>query len=215
RSARGGFDLEKIIDFINENKINQLYIIGGDGTHRGAVRIATECMARDMDVAVAGVPKTIDNDVDIIDRSFGFLTSVEAAQLAVESATTEARCAIPNGVGVVKLMGRSSGFIAAFATLASGDVDLCLVPESNIVLEGPKGCLPHVMKRVKEKGYAVVVVAEGAGEELLGQTGEMDATGHKKHPPIGPFMQKQIDKYFTDRGEVCNVKYIDPSYMIR
>eukprot|EP00752_Nemacystus_decipiens_P004747 g4324.t2 len=214
-SARGGFDLDKIIDFINKNEINQVYIIGGDGTHRGAVRIATECMARNMNVAVAGVPKTIDNDVDIIDRSFGFLTSVEAAQHAIDSATTEARCAVPNGVGVVKLMGRSSGFIAAFATLASGDVDLCLVPESDIVLEGPKGCLPHVMKRVKEKGYAVVVVAEGAGEELLGQTGETDATGHKTHPPIGPFMKTRIEKYFTDRGEVCNVKYIDPSYMIR
>ncbi|CAM9190623.1 unnamed protein product [Pylaiella littoralis] len=214
-SARGGFDLEKIIDFINNNEINQLYIIGGDGTHRGALRIATECMARNMNVAVAGVPKTIDNDVDIIDRSFGFMTSVEAAQHAIDSATTEARCNVPNGVGVVKLMGRSSGFIAAFATLASGDVDLCLVPESDIVLEGPKGCLPHVMARVKEKGYAVVVVAEGAGENLLGQTGEMDATGHKKHPPIGPFMQKCIEEYFTERGEVCTVKYIDPSYMIR
>ncbi|CBJ33175.1 pyrophosphate-dependent phosphofructose kinase [Ectocarpus siliculosus] len=149
-SARGGFDLDKIIDFINDNQINQLYIIGGDGTHRGAVRIATECMARDMNVAVAGVPKTIDNDVDIIDRSFGFQTSVEAAQHAIESATTEARCAIPNGVGVVKLMGRSSGFIAAMATLASGDVDLCLVPESDIVLDGPRGCLPHIMKRVRD-----------------------------------------------------------------
>ncbi|CAB1107423.1 unnamed protein product [Ectocarpus sp. CCAP 1310/34] len=214
-SARGGFDLDKIIDFINKKKINQLYIIGGDGTHRGAVRIATECMARDMNVAVAGVPKTIDNDVDIIDRSFGFQTSVEAAQHAIESATTEARCAIPNGVGVVKLMGRSSGFIAAMATLASGDVDLCLVPECDIVLDGPRGCLPHIMKRVKEKGYAVVVVAEGAGEEILGETGETDATGHKKFPEIGPFMKTCIEKYFSDQGEVCNVKYIDPSYMIR
>jgi 6-phosphofructokinase 1 len=127
-------------------------------------------------VSVTGIPKTIDNDVDHIDRSFGFQTSVEAAQDAIRTAKTEARCNLPNGIGIVKLMGRSSGFIAAFATLGSGDVDLCLVPEVPIILEGDLGCLPHLYKRVKEKGYAVIVVAEGAGEDILGTSAEVSCS---------------------------------------
>lgn len=184
-SSRGGFDIETIISFLNRYKINQLYVIGGDGTHRGALTISSECFARQMNVAVVGIPKTIDNDVDLIDRSFGFTTSVETAQAAIISAKTEARCNLPNGIGIVKLMGRSSGFIAAHATLASGDVDLCLVPEVEIVLEGADGCLPFLQKRVEQQGHAVVVVAEGAGEELLGVSTEKDAGGNRKLPPIG------------------------------
>ena len=114
-----------------------------------------------MNVAVAGIPKTIDNDVDYIDRSFGFLSSVEAALDAIRCAKTEASCNLPNGIGIVKLMGRSAGFIAAHATLGSADVDLCLLPEVPIVLEGESGCLLFLYRRVKQKGYAVVVVAEG------------------------------------------------------
>ena len=118
-----------------------------------------------MNVAVAGIPKTIDNDVDYIDHSFGFSSAVEAAQVAIRSAKIEAICNKPNGIGIVKLMGRSAGFIAAHATMSSSDVDLCLVPEVPLVLEGPTGCLPHLRRRVREQGYAVVVVAEGAGED--------------------------------------------------
>jgi len=132
-SSRGGFDLEKIIAFLEESGVNQLYIIGGDGTHRGANKVAMECIARGMNVSVAGIPKTIDNDIGLIDRSFGFQTSVEAAQNAIQAAKVEATCNIPRGIGIVKLMGRSSGFIASHATLSSNDVDLCLVPEVPIV----------------------------------------------------------------------------------
>lgn len=184
-SARGGFDIEVILSFLEQNRINQLYVIGGDGTHRAANIIAETCFERHKNIAVVGIPKTIDNDVDIIDRSFGFTTSVEAAQAAIISAKTEARCAMPNGVGIVKLMGRSAGFIAVHATLASGDVDLCLVPEVATVLDGENGCLPFLYKRVKEQGHAVVVVAEGAGEDLLGQSTEVDKGGNRKLPPIG------------------------------
>lgn len=184
-SARGGFDLDKIIAFLIDNRINQLYVIGGDGTHRGAMSLSQECLRRKLNISVAGIPKTIDNDVDLIDRSFGFQTSVEAAQAAIQSAKIEARCNIPNGVGVVKLMGRSAGFIAVHACLGSGDIDLCLVPEIPIVLEGQDGYLPFLLRRVLEKGHAVVVVAEGAGEELLGENAEKDAGGNKKLPPIG------------------------------
>ena len=168
-----------------------------------------------MNVAVAGIPKTIDNDVDYIDRSFGFESAVEAAQVAIRSAKTEAICNMPNGVGIVKLMGRSAGYIAAHATMASGDVDLCLVPEVPIVLKGEQGCLPHIMRRVKEQGYAVIVVAEGAGEDVLGTSAETDASGNKKLPPIGTFMKSQVEEFFKENGSVATVKYIDPSYTVR
>jgi len=214
-SSRGGFDIDKICKFIKSKKIKQLYVIGGDGTHRGAFKIHETCMERGLNVSVAGIPKTIDNDVDYLDRSFGFITSVEAAQAAIRAAKVEASCNLPNGIGIVKLMGRSSGFIAAHATLGSGDVDLCLVPEVPIVLEGTTGCLPHLWNRVKKKGYAVVVVAEGAGEELLGASTETDASGNKKLPQIGEFMKTKINEYFKEQGENATVKYIDPSYMIR
>lgn len=214
-SSRGGFDIGMICKFIKSKKIKQLYVIGGDGTHRGAFKIHETCMERGLNVSVAGIPKTIDNDVDYLDRSFGFITSVEAAQAAIRAAKVEASCNLPNGIGIVKLMGRSSGFIAAHATLGSGDVDLCLVPEVPIVLEGTMGCLPHLWNRVKKKGYAVVVVAEGAGEELLGASTETDASGNKKLPQIGEFMKTKINEYFKEQGENATVKYIDPSYMIR
>lgn len=214
-SSRGGFDLEKILAFIAKMKIKQLYVIGGDGTHRGAFKIHEGCMEKGMNVAVAGIPKTIDNDIDHIDRSFGFQSAVEAAQDAIRCAKTEAACNLPNGVGIVKLMGRSAGFIAAHATLGSGDVDLCLVPEVPTVLEGDIGCLPHIYERVKQKGYAVIVVAEGAGEEILGTSTETDASGNKKLPAIGEFMKKATEQYFKKLGETATVKYIDPSYMVR
>jgi 6-phosphofructokinase 1 len=214
-SSRGGFDLEKIIGFLLEYQIDQLYIIGGDGTHRGANKVAFECISRGLNISVAGIPKTIDNDIDVIDRSFGFLTSVEMAQSAIASAKVEARCNLPNGIGVVKLMGRSAGFIAAYATLASGDVDLCLIPEVDIEVEGPNSCLTHLRERVKAQGYAVVVVAEGAGEELLGQNTEKDSGGNRKLPKIGEFVKDQVIKNFEQAGSSATVKYIDPSYMIR
>ena len=214
-SSRGGFDIEKIMDFLQENRINQLYIIGGDGTHRGANKIADEAISRGFNISVVGIPKTIDNDIDLIDRSFGFQTSVEAAQDAIRSAKTEAMCNRPNGIGIVKLMGRSAGFVAVHSSLSSGDVDLCLIPEQPIVLEGEKGCLPFILQRVRTNGHAVIVVAEGAGEELLGTSNEKDAGGNRKLPKIGEFMKDTLAGYFKANGLEATIKYIDPSYMIR
>lgn len=213
-SNRGGFDQDKIIDFLTKYGVSQVYVVGGDGTHRAANKISEECRRRKLAVAVAGVPKTIDNDVDLLDRSFGFNTAVEEAQRAIRSAATEARC-VPNGIGVVKLMGRSAGFIAAHASLSSGDVNLCLIPEIPIELDGPRSCLDHLERVVEEQGHGVVVVAEGAGEELLGESVEADAGGNKKLPPIGAFMKDRIQEHFAKKGKDCTVKYIDPSYMIR
>ena len=167
-----------------------------------------------MRLSVAGVPKTIDNDVDLLDRSFGFNTSVEEAQRAIRSAKTEASC-VPNGIGIVKLMGRSAGFISAHATLSSGDVNLCLVPEVPIVLTGQDGCLAHIEHVLERQGHAVIVVAEGAGEELLGECTEVDAGGNKKLPPIGEFLKRKVTDHFNGMGKTVTVKYIDPSYMIR
>eukprot|EP00746_Dinoflagellata_sp_MGD_P142503 gnl/MRDRNA2_/MRDRNA2_75462_c0_seq1.p1 gnl/MRDRNA2_/MRDRNA2_75462_c0~~gnl/MRDRNA2_/MRDRNA2_75462_c0_seq1.p1 ORF type:complete len:546 (-),score=93.55 gnl/MRDRNA2_/MRDRNA2_75462_c0_seq1:36-1673(-) len=213
--SRGGFDIEKIIAFLKVNKINMLFIVGGDGTHRGAFKISQECAARGLNVSVAGVPKTIDNDMAIIDQSFGFQSAVEAAQIAIKTAKTEAAGNMPNGVGVVKLMGRSAGFIAAYATLGSGDVDLCLIPEIPLVLDGENGCLPYLERVIAQKGHALVVVAEGAGEDVLGQSAEVDAGGNRKLPKIGEFMVKKITDHFNTKGLEATVKYIDPSYIIR
>lgn len=162
-----------------------------------------------------GIPKTIDNDIDYLDRSFGFQSAVEAACAAIRVAKTEAVCNLPNGIGIVKLMGRSAGFIAAHATMASCDVDLCLVPEVPIQLDGENGCLPHLMQRVKHQGFAVIVVAEGAGEDVLGTSTETDASGNKKLPAIGEFMKKAVTDYFEKHGQTATVKYIDPSYTVR
>ena len=140
---------------------------------------------------------------------------MEAAQASIRTAKTEAMCNVPNGVGVIKLMGRSAGFLAAFAALGSGDVDAVLIPEVPIVLDGPDGILPFIRKRVQEQQYAVVAVAEGAGENLLGESQEKDAGGNKKLPKIGHYMKEQIQNYFAEQGEEATVKYIDPSYTVR
>lgn len=215
RSSRGGFDIDKIIEFLTSRDISQLYVIGGDGTHRGAYAIHKACQERNLNIAVAGIPKTIDNDVDYIDRSFGFQSAVEAAQHAIHTAKTEAMCTVPNGIGVVKLMGRSAGFLAAFAALGSGDVDLVLVPEVPIVLDGSDGILPFMRRRIKEQGYVVVVLAEGAGEELVGISDEVDAGGNKAKPEIAPFLVEKIKDYFANYDETTSIKYIDPSYTVR
>jgi 6-phosphofructokinase 1 len=215
RSSRGGFDMEKILQFLRDYDIQQLYVIGGDGTHRGAYAIHQACIEEEMNISIAGIPKTIDNDVDYIDRSFGFASAVEAAQAGIRTAKTEAMCNVPNGIGIIKLMGRSAGFLAAFAALGSGDVDLVLIPEVPIVMDGPDGILPYIRKRVKEHKYAVVVVAEGAGEELLGKSTVVDAGGNRARPMVGEFIKDAIADYFESFDEEATIKYIDPSYTVR
>ncbi|KAH0979247.1 hypothetical protein GBA52_006424 [Prunus armeniaca] len=168
RTSRGGHDTNKIVDNIQDRGINQVYIIGGDGTQKGAALIYKEVEKRGLQVAVAGIPKTIDNDIAVIDKSFGFDTAVEEAQRAINAAHVEVE-SVENGVGIVKLMGRYSGFIALYATLASRDVDCCLVPESPFYLEGQGGLFEFVEERLKENGHVVIVLAEGAGQEYVAQ----------------------------------------------
>lgn len=225
-SNRGGHDMDVILAFLRSRGVNQVYIVGGDGTHRGAHAISTRCLELGLPVSIAAIPKTIDNDVDLIDRSFGFDTAFAEAQRAIQSAKVEASC-IEGGIGIVKLMGRHAGFIAAHATLASGDVDVCLVPEVPVVLEGPLGVLTHVRATLKRKRSVVIVVAEGAAEDILeaemikkGIPIEVDAGGNKKLPAVGAWLQGKVKDYMATAGEggkPMNHKiiYIDPSYMIR
>ncbi|KAK4412564.1 ATP-dependent 6-phosphofructokinase [Sesamum alatum] len=214
-TSRGGHDTMKIVDSIQDRGINQVYIIGGDGTQKGAALIYEEIRRRGLKVVVAGIPKTIDNDIPVIDRSFGFDTAVEEAQRAINAAHVEAESA-ENGIGVVKLMGRYSGFIAMYATLASRDVDCCLIPESPFYLDGEGGLLEYIDKRLKENGHMVIVIAEGAGQELLTAKNEQDASGNKLLQDVGLWISQQIKEHFSKRTKSpITLKYIDPTYMIR
>ncbi|XWS47709.1 hypothetical protein CRYUN_Cryun13aG0007400 [Craigia yunnanensis] len=194
-TSRGGHDTQKIVDNIHDRGINQVYIIGGDGTQRGAAQIYEEVEKRGLQVAVAGIPKTIDNDIAVIDKSFGFDTAVEEAQRAINAAHVEVE-SVENGIGIVKLMGRYSGFIAMFATLASRDVDCCLIPESPFYLEGKGGLFEFIEERLKENGHIVMVVAEGAGQEYVAQSmhgiDEKDASGNRLLLDVGLWLTQNI-----------------------
>ncbi|XP_042518609.1 ATP-dependent 6-phosphofructokinase 3-like [Macadamia integrifolia] len=218
-TSRGGHNTQKIVDSIQDRGINQVYIIGGDGTQKGAFLIFQEIKRRGLKVAVAGIPKTIDNDIPVIDKSFGFDTAVEEAQRAINAAHVEAE-SIENGVGVVKLMGRNSGFIAMYATLASRDVDCCLIPESPFYLEGPGGLFEFMEKRLKESGHMVIVIAEGAGQDLVSESmksmDQKDASGNKLLQDVGLWISEKIKDHFKKKCKLSiNLKYIDPTYMIR
>ncbi|MCR5289883.1 MAG: ATP-dependent 6-phosphofructokinase [Treponema sp.] len=213
-SRGGGNRVVDIVDCIERQNINQIYIIGGDGTQRGALDIANEVERRHMKVSVIGIPKTVDNDLEFIDRSFGFETAVQKAKDAVSSIHMEAHSQI-NGIGLVKLMGRESGFIATQTALASHEANFCLIPEVPFDLDGPNGFLHYLEKRLVARGHAVIIVAEGAGQDLLNATGQKDASGNKKLADIGVYLRDQINTYFEKKGIHINQKYIDPGYEIR
>ncbi|KAG7545309.1 Phosphofructokinase superfamily [Arabidopsis suecica] len=215
-TSRGGHDTSKIVDNIQDREINQVYIIGGDGTQKGASAIYKEIRRRGLKVAVAGIPKTIDNDIPVIDKSFGFDTAVEEAQRAINAAHVEAT-SVENGIGMVKLMGRYSGFIAMYATLASRDVDCCLIPESPFYLEGKGGLYEFIAKRLRENGHMVIVIAEGAGQDLVAESiDQQDASGNKLLKDVGLWMSLKIKEHFAKQSVMdITLKYIDPTYMIR
>jgi 6-phosphofructokinase 1 len=214
-SSRGGGNrTSDIVDTIERLNLNMLFTIGGDGTQKGALAIAEEIERRGLKISIIGVPKTIDNDLAFIQRSFGFETAVAEATHAVTSAHTEAHSAI-NGIGLVKVMGRDSGFIAAHTALASHDVNFVLVPEVPFELEGEGGFLDSLHKRLERRAHAVVVVAEGAGQELLEVEKANDASGNAKLGDIGLYIKDKIQEYFKKTEMTVNLKYIDPSYIIR
>jgi 6-phosphofructokinase 1 len=214
-TSRGSQDPDEIVDCLERLNIGVLFVIGGDGTLRGAMTIAERVRERGGRIAVVGIPKTIDNDIPFIDQSFGFQTAFAEATKSIRSAHVEAK-ASPHGVGLVKLMGRHSGFIACYAALAEPDANYVLIPEVPFALDGPGGFLAHLARRVRERDHAVIVVAEGAGQDLVpAEEAGVDASGNKKLHDIGLFLRRRITDHFAAEGLELNLKYIDPSYAIR
>jgi len=214
-SSRGPQDIDKIVDSLERMNIGLLFMIGGDGTLTAASRITDRIANRGLKIGVVGVPKTIDNDIYMVSRSFGFDTAVDVATSAIISASNEAE-GYPNGIGLIKLMGRHSGFIAATAVLAQQDVNFVLIPEVDFDLEGPNGLLNALEKRLSERKHAVIVVAEGAGQKFFeSEKNERDASGNIKLKDIGIYLKGAIGAYFAGKGIDVSIKYIDPSYMIR
>ncbi|HSC86195.1 MAG TPA: ATP-dependent 6-phosphofructokinase [Polyangiaceae bacterium] len=213
-SSRGDQDPEKMVDMLEALGLNMLFVIGGDGTIRGAQSIAREVKKRGLSIGVVGVPKTIDNDIHFIDRSFGFESAYSAAVDVIRAARVEATGA-KDGIGLVKLMGRHSGFVACNAVLASAGVDLVLIPENHLALDGDRGVLAFVERVLNRQGHAVIVVAEGAAHDLLSSAGERDKSGNRKLGDVGTFLRDRLNRHFAEVGREVTLKYIDPSYTIR
>lgn len=210
----GGKEVKQIVDAMERLNLNMLFSIGGDGTQRGSLDIANEIKRRGLKIAVVGIPKTVDNDFSFIQRSFGFDTAVSKAVEAVTAAHMEAHSQI-NGIGLVKVMGRESGFIAAHTALASHEVNFVLIPEVPFDLEGPNGLMAHLEKRLEHRKHAVILVAEGACQDILSTENQKDASGNQKFGDVGFYLRDKIEAHFEKKGVEINLKYIDPSYTIR
>ncbi len=214
-SSRGPVDIPNAVENLMQRGINILFTVGGDGTQRGGNAIFQEARRRGHALAVVGVPKTIDNDVGFVTRTFGYLTAVEEACRVLDCAHTESR-SVRGGIGLVKLMGRHAGFITAGATVASQDVNFALIPEVPFALEGPRGFLAALKDRIQDRAHAVIAVAEGAGQNLLRTaTADCDASGNVKLQDIGLFLRDRIEAYFKAEGIPMVMRYFDPSYQIR
>lgn len=216
-SSRGPQDPSEMVDFLVKNGINILFAIGGDGTQRGALAVTEEAKRRGLDISVIGIPKTIDNDISLVERSFGFDTAYSIATDVLVSAHAEAEGAY-NGIAIVKLMGRHSGFLTCTATLACGEVNFAFIPEIPFVSDPPNGFLPALEKRILKRHHALIVVAEGTGQECMEEETKQigtDDSGNKRLADIGIYMHKRVDEYFAERGIPVKVVYIDPSYYVR
>ncbi|WP_430933590.1 ATP-dependent 6-phosphofructokinase [Saccharicrinis sp. 156] len=214
-TSRGPVDIALAVNNLIKRKINILFVVGGDGTQRGAYELLKEAKKRGYPLSVVGVPKTIDNDVPFVSQTFGYNTAIEEASKVLDRAHTEAR-SVENGISLVKLMGRHAGFITAGATMASQDVNFALVPEVPFKMEGPKGFLAALKKRIQNRAHALIVVAEGAGQDLIENTHpEIDASGNIKSKDIGLYLSESIIKYFKKEQIPIVMRYMDPSYIVR
>lgn len=214
-SSRGAQDIDAVVDCMERMNIGLLFMIGGDGTLRAADQLADKISERGLKISVVGIPKTIDNDIHMVSRSFGFDTAVDVATQAIVGAHNEA-LGYPNGIGLIKLMGRYSGFIAATASLAQQDVNFVLIPEVDFDLHGPEGFLAALEERLCLRKHAVIVVAEGAGQKFFeNMKDERDESGNIRLKDIGIYLKNEIIKYFKEKDIEINLKYIDPSYTIR
>jgi 6-phosphofructokinase 1 len=213
-SSRGPQPVDLMVNTLLKERIDIFFAIGGDGTLRGAQAIHQEIEKRGLPISIIGVPKTIDNDIDLLSRTFGFDTAVSEAVEAIRCAHTEA-LALVNGIGIVKLMGRHSGFVAASAAVAEADANFVLVPEVPFELEGPKGFLQALEQRLQRRHHALIVVAEGAGQNLFEEDLGTDPSGNRKLGDIGLLLKKKIADHFKKKNLGISIKYIDPSYIIR
>ena len=214
-TSRGPVDTVRAVDNLIQRGVNILFTIGGDGTQKGGHNLYLEAKHRGYPLAVVGIPKTVDNDVPFVSRTFGYLTAIEQACRVIECAHTEAH-SIENGISIVKLMGRHAGFIAAGATIASQDVNFTLVPEIPFKLDGDRGFLAALKRRILKRKHAVIVVAEGTGQDLLENTGEEhDASGNVKLKDIGLFLKEKITAYFKAENVPVTLRYFDPNYIVR
>ena len=213
-SSRGPQEPEAIVDALERMNVSILFMIGGDGTMRAASKVAGEIKKRKLSISIIGLPKTIDNDINFASPSFGFDTSVETAAMAIKGAHIEATGA-PWGIGLVKVMGRDAGFIAAQSALSCQEVNFVLIPEDPFDLQGEKGFLAALERRMRSRGNAVIVVAEGAGQDLLTDTGATDASGNTRLSDIASLLKREIVDHLKSRGIEPTLKYIDPSYIIR
>lgn len=214
-SSRGNQDVSQIVDTLEILNINILFCIGGDGTLRGAHAIHEEIAKRKLKIAIAGIPKTIDNDINLIEKSFGFETAFTIANDIIRSAHNEAIGAY-NGIALLKLMGRDSGFIAAHAALSIQEVNFVLIPEMSFDLNGKNGFLEVLKRRLEARHHALIVVAEGAGQDFFkNEEKEIDASGNIKNKDIGIYLKDEITKKFKSENFPFSLKYIDPSYIIR
>ncbi len=213
-TSRGPVSADIVVDFLDQRGVSILFTVGGDGTQKGAHDIVAEIQRRKLKISVIGIPKTIDDDVQFVNRSFGYFTAIEKAKEVIDSAHVEAHC-VHNGISIVKVMGRDSGFIAAGATVASQEVNFTLVPEVPFQLEGERGLLAVLHRRMLERHHAVIVVAEGAGQHLLPPSEERDASGNRLHRDIGVFLHRKIRDHFAAQRFPAVIRYFDPSYYIR
>ncbi len=213
-TSRGPVDPAAAVENLVARGVNMLFCVGGDGTQRGALTLHGEAVCRGATLAVVGIPKTIDNDVAYVSRTFGYQTALEIARGVIDAAHTESK-SVEYGVSVVKLMGRHAGFIAAGATVASQDVNFTLIPEIPFALEGGGGFLETLRRRLVARHHAVVVVAEGAGQDLLPKAAGADASGNAKLQDIGVFLKERIEAHFRDAQMGVAVRYFDPSYLVR
>jgi 6-phosphofructokinase 1 len=214
-TSRGPQDVGEMVDALERMNVNILFVIGGDGSLRGALSITQEIEKRGLKISVGAIPKTIDNDINLIEKSFGFETAFTSATGILRGAHNEAKGAY-NGIALVKLMGRESGFIAANASLAVQEVNYVLVPEVNFELYGPNGFLKVLQKRLEKKHHVLIAVAEGAGQNLFEeQPEERDLSGNVKFKDIGLYLKQKIKEEFDNKKFPYSLKYIDPSYIIR
>lgn len=214
-SSRGPQSIDEVVDTLERMNVGILFMIGGDGTLMAATKIADAVTAMGLKISVIGIPKTIDNDIYLVSRSFGFETAVDVATQAIQGAHNEAE-AYPYGIGLIKLMGRYSGFIAATAALAQQEVNFVLIPEVDFDLEGPQGLFGALENRLNLRGHAVIVVAEGAGQKYFeSRDVDLDESGNIRLKDIGVFLKNKIESYFMSKNMEVSIKYIDPSYTIR